>query len=370
MLPVAPEDRGDDGLRIEPVTPDRVGALLGFLAAAYADQPAAADLFVGERGMARWRWLYEQYPVRQDGRLPAWICLEGERIVGHVGALPVEVVVRGELKEMAWARDLIVAPSMRGRGIGTKLMRLLPDTFERGGVLGYEDTYGLYRRIGYEEVGTLPVFLNVRRSQAFAAAFIPSRAARPLVRVLLRLAQARPPAWGSHGVSIERLADFDGRFDELWRSIEPALGCVVKRTSETMRWRYLRNPTTRYQVLAALRGPDLRGVAVVRTGSSHGVPVGIVVEVLAHPADHGTIRALIDGAERTLREGLAEPPVFLRAAVRNGPLGRALLRAGYLPSPSRIHLIVAGRHGRASVEGMLAADDWYLNAGDSDLDFL
>ena len=369
MPAFAPGRVGDGELRIEPVTSDRVAALLQFLSAEYADQPSTALRFVGESGAARWRWLYEEYPIRAEDHVPAWICLEEDRIVGHLGALPVEIVVRGEPRTMAWARDLIVARSMRGRGIGSRLMRMLPDLFGHAGVLGYEDTYGLYRRIGYEDVGTVPTYLKVRRPRAFAAAFLSSRMASALAAPLLRVAQMRMPHRGGSKVQVEQLGDFDARFDRFWRSIEPDLGSVVRRTSATMRWRYLRNPTAQYRVLAAVSGAEVLGIAVARSGRSHGVRIGIITELLTHPADRNTMRALIDAAERSLDEAASEPIVFVRTAVRGSTYGRELLRAGYLPSPSRIHCIMTGRAALTD-EGGNGARDWYLNAGDSDVDFL
>lgn len=137
-----------------------------------------------------------------------------------------------------------------------------------------------------------------------------------------------------------------------------------------MEWRYVRNPTRGYRLLGAVVHGDLRGVAVIRVGTSRRMRAGFIVELLAHPADDETILRLIAAADDELSAGSAEDVVFVRAGILHRAFGRALVRMGYVPVPSPIHWMLAGRHGRASLDGLLSRRDWYLNAGDSDIDFL
>lgn len=318
----------------------------------------------------RWRWSLADHPGRREDALPSWICLDVERVVGHVGAFPCDISVRGDVRGMAWARDLIVSPDARGRGVGSRLMRTVTQAYARSGVLGHADTYGLYRQIGYLDMGSVPLFLKVRRASVFARAFAPRPGLREAVSLALPLLQMRLPR-GRPTLRVEHVTAFDEEFDRWWLSLEPDLGCVIRRTSRTMQWRYLSNPSGRHRVLAARDGTGLRGIVVVRPGSSRGVPVGIIAEVLAHPADHDVMLELISAGEQEL---FGSPGgrdiVFVRANVLHGSFGRAFIRAGYIPAPSPIKWILAGADGAASLQGLLEAGRWFVNGGDSDVDLL
>lgn len=352
----------ETALRVERITPDRISALIGFLDRAYG-----RDLFSGERGHLRWQWLYERCPAVLEGGLPVWICLDGERIVGHCGALPGEVVAGTTVALAAWARDLIVDPAARGRGVGSQLMATVIRATERCLILGeYEAVHRMYTRLGYLERGRMPLFVKVLRPRELAATLPLPGIGRAIAARVIPVLQARPSIRAA-SLQVSAIQRFDGHFDRWWSEIEPALGCVVRRTSALLNWRYAQHPSHDYRILLLHRGDDLCGVAVARTGTSRGHRAGHLVELLAHPSDTEAIRSLIGAAEAELaREGV----VLLRAAVRHRPVERALLRGGYLPVPSPIRFMVAAGNGAVARDDVLARRDWFLNAGDSDIDFL
>lgn len=362
--------RAGNDLRIERVTLDRLDAVIDFLVAEFARESGMPVTSGREADRARWRWSLSEHPAARNGALPSWVCLDGDRIVGHVGAFPSDIAVRGEPRTMAWARDLIVAPAVRGRGAGSALMRTVTEAHGRSGVLGYADTYDLYRRIGYVDMGAVPLFMKVIRPAAFARAFAPRRGLREAVSVAIPLLQLRPPR-PRPTLRIDRTTAFDDEFDHWWRGIELDIGCVIRRTSASMEWRYLRRPSHPHRVLAARDTGGLRGLVVVRAGTSRGLPIGIVSEVVARPGDTDAMLELIAAGERDLADAPGGDGIaFIRANVLHKAFGRAFLRSGYLPAPSPIRWILAGAGEAARLDGLRDPSLWYLNGGDSDVDLL
>lgn len=353
----------ETGLRIERATAARIPALIAFLDRAYG-----RGLFAGDEGRARWRWLYERCPSVMGEGPPSWICLDGDEIVGHCGALPIDVLADGAVVRMAWARDLIVDPRARGRGVGSRLMAATIAAAGRCLILGeYEGIVRMYGRLGYRDRGRVPLFVKVLDPRAAVAALPAPGPARVVASRLVALLQIRPPA-GGDGHDVDAVARLDERFDRWWAGVETGLrGVTVRRTSALLNWRYSEHPSHRYRLLAATRGGDLRALAVTRIGTVRGLRAGLLVELLADPSDAAAMAAALRAAEAYMR---SEGAVLSRAAVRHGPTARALLRAGYLPAPSPVRFMAATASGSADADPVLRRRDWYLNGGDSDIDVL
>jgi nitroimidazol reductase NimA-like FMN-containing flavoprotein (pyridoxamine 5'-phosphate oxidase superfamily)/ribosomal protein S18 acetylase RimI-like enzyme len=86
---------------------------------------------------------------------PAWVAARDAN-----GALVASARAIGDGAKTAWILDVIVAPSFRGRGLGTALMRLLLDHPAVRGVarilLRTRDAHALYRKFGFVDESDLP----------------------------------------------------------------------------------------------------------------------------------------------------------------------------------------------------------------------
>ncbi|MBM4433656.1 MAG: GNAT family N-acetyltransferase [Chloroflexi bacterium] len=355
---------GGGGLRVERAGDRHVPGLLAFLDRAYG-----RGLYAGEAGVARWSWLYERFPSAVAGQPPAWVCVDDGGIVGHCGALPIEVRVADRATPMAWARDLIVDPRARGRGVGSRLMSETIAATGRCLILGeYEGIVAMYGRLGYRDRGRVPLFVKVLDPDAIVETVgLPSALRRVAARAI-GLVHARPRASSPGSLDVERVERLDDGFDRLWSEIERRLGSlVVRRSSALLNWRYAEHPSRRYRFLAVSRAGELRALAVIRLGSARGLPAGQLVELHGHPSDRAARSAALAAAEAEMR---AMGAVLARCTVRHGPTARALIAAGYVPSPSRTRFMAALASGSADADPVLRRRDWYLNGGDSDIDVL
>jgi len=240
-------------------------------------------------------------------------------------------------------------------------------------VAGMNDaSHLIFRRLGFVDGGPIPLYVKVFQPHRLLGALQWSWLTRGLGAGALTAARLftprRRPRGG--GLSLVPLARFDARFDEWWRSIECAFPCVVRRTSATMTWRYQQHPEHRYTVVSAMDGPALRGIVVVRRGRWRGLQTGFISELLTHPADEAAIDGLLDAAQEVLTSGEGKPPVFIRCSVLHRAFEGSLGRAGFMRAPSSMRWIVGPALGVSRLDVPASRDDWFLNAGDSDLDAL
>ncbi|MEQ1918443.1 MAG: GNAT family N-acetyltransferase [Elusimicrobiota bacterium] len=127
-------------------------ALRAFYAEAF---PARAE-FLG----AHWRWLY------RVGRFPGiepLVLVEGNRVVGHAGAIPLTLSRLGQTAPAIWFVDFSILPELQGQGHGAKLteawMGLCPDRV----TFCNDRSIRVFRKFGWRErfdasVRSLPIF--------------------------------------------------------------------------------------------------------------------------------------------------------------------------------------------------------------------
>lgn len=363
---------------VERLTAGRIPDLCSFLKDAFARETVASHYRDLDSILARVRWLNEEQPLATNMSLPAWICLSQAHIVGHIGCLPAQAVIDQSTTPIVWARDLIVGREVRGMGVGT--LMILTALLESDGTLflgGLNDTvHSMYRRLGFVDMGKLPLFVKVLEPSVFLAALSPKLAQHSLLQriavVFVGVAQrARTRRQRSRiGIVTEEFPRFDDEFDSWWRFVESAYSCVVRRTSEEMNWRYVGHPVHKYKLLAARGKEGLRGVLICRRGVSRGLRAGIISEVLTHPDDQGAASALLDAGERLLMAAHGAPLTFLRTTVRGGRFADVLGSSGYLRAPSPNRWMIANRDGPSSQQRVCRRQSWMLNGGDSDFDFI
>lgn len=353
------------------MTPDRAEDLHGFLLEAYRDQPIAA-FRDADQLRAHWDWATRQHPSGPDGP-QAWACLKEGRIVGYFGMAPAEVRVRSQMMAVCWGRDLIVAPEGRSAGVGPLLICAAVEGCGRPFLIAglNEAVYSIYRRMGFTDLGRIPLCIKVLDARRFVQSLPGPRWLKDAVALPVQTAMALGRLLGPRapsGMTFEPLRRFDERFDHWWKRVETSFPCVIRRDSASMNWRYFRHPRHRYTAIVGVQGSNWKGVAVVRHGQSRGLPAGFITELLAEPADRRVLAALLREAEEFLVRSALEPLALIRCATLNVGLKRAFVRAGYIQVPSPLHFMMASASGPAALAPLAHREYWLINGGDSDLD--
>ena len=281
-----------------------------------------------------YRWKHHQNPF---GRSPAWIALDGERIVGLRVWLRWRFRRGGETWRAVRAVDTATHPDYQGRGIFRRLTTSSLEHLTTDGVAHVfntpnEQSRPGYLKMGWEQVGKLPVGVRFRSPVAAASAV---RARVPADKWSL------PTDAGSPAEEV--LADTDHLADLLARLPDDRIRTDLD--VEVLRWRYGFAPL------------HYRGL------SSHG---GVVLFRLRKrgPATEGVIGHLLAPDAEVARRLVAEVAKVTRAdqilRITDAPFSRV----GELPLPGGGPILTWRELNHTTMPEL---GEWDLTMGDVEL---
>jgi GNAT superfamily N-acetyltransferase len=286
-------------------------------------------------------WKHIENPF---GRSPAWVAVDGRRIVGFRVFLRWEFERAGQIVRAVRAVDTATHPDYQGRGIFSRLTLHAIDALRDEGV-GFvfntpnEQSRPGYLKMGWKPVERLPVLARPRSLSS-----------------LLAVARARVPAdkWSlpcAAGVSApEALSDRDG-VETLLRARGPATGIRTRKSAAFLSWRYGFAPLAYRALLTGARLQD--GAVFFRLRRRGAAVEAAVCDTLLPDAS----RPRLAGALRdVVRKSGAD------YAVRIGGPNEA--KAGFLPLPGQGPTLV---WRAVSDPVMPAAAEWQLALGDVEL---
>jgi GNAT superfamily N-acetyltransferase len=324
-----------------------------------------------------WVWKFERSPLR-----PARIYLaESEgRIVGLRNFLFREVKVGNDVWLSVLTVDAMVHPDFRRLGIWSTLTREGVRRLRAEGIhlavsfVGpHRNTYAGFRKLGWMDVGSIPLLVKPLRLGGLLAKALRSRRLQaPADRISAFLPGIRPrrrlPQAG--GLSIERIESFDGQFDRLWEQQSRERTFSLVRDQKYLNYRYRDRPGESYALFAAYRGRNLSGYTVVRRSlRMFDLSIGLVME-LATTGEPQEADSLVGEAVRYL--DAEEVDAIGCLMMRHSPQYGVLRRAGFLPVPSRFnprdyHPMVEADPTKLSRAMMADRGNWHFTWGDFDV---
>lgn len=319
-----------------------------------------------EGSRQRWRWQYLDNPQTGPEGPEIWVAREGDRLLGQYASMPVRLQWAGREVRASWGMDVFLRPEARGKGVGARLFTTWSDQVEVALGLGLTpSSYGLFRKLRYEDVGPVPFFQKVLDPVRVARRRVGDALARPagaLLRLGLWLLHPESGVRESR-VGVSPIEEFSADYDGLWERCRDGYAMCARRDRAYLNWKYVACPTRRYALREARRDGVLSGFTVFRHEEYRGLPLGWLIDVFAHPEDHETKDALIASALAELREaGVARVQAFSM----NAALAEDLLRRGFLRARSPMQFCVRARIESGSAFRELGR--WHVVFGDSDMD--
>ena len=343
-----------------PVTIDRRGAADDEELFRLYAQVFGASLTASSR--ERWRWQYLDNPQNSADGPEIWVAREGERSLGQYASMPVRLRWGDSEIRSSWGMDVFLRPEARGLGLGARLFTAWSDHVPVALGLGLTpSSYGLFKKLGYHDVGPVPFFQKIVDPVAVA-----TRRLGPLLgplagRVLSRFLRTREAVVSD--VETRSITEFSAEYDTLWQQARDGYAMCVRRDAAYLNWKYVGCPTRDYDITEARRQGALCGYAVSRHDAYHGLGLGWIVDVFTRPEDDGCREALL---ARVLDGFRAGGVARAQAFSMNAALGASLRRFGFFSRRSPMQFCV---HSQIAAESVLAArDDWHVVFGDSDMD--
>ncbi len=287
-----------------------------------------------EQYAAFYRWKHHQNPF---GRSPAWIALDGERIVGLRVWLRWRFRRQGRTWSAVRAVDTATHPEYQGRGIFRRLTTSSLEQLTAEGVAHVfntpnEQSRPGYLKMGWEQVGKLPVGVRFRSPVSAASAV---RARVPADKWSLPSDAGQPAE--------EVLADAD-RLERLL-AVLPDERIRTDLDVDVLRWRY-GFASLHYRGLAEHGGVVL--FRLRRRGPATECVIGHLLapdDTVARKLVAGVAKA--SGADQVLR--ITDHPIA---------------RVGELPLPGGGPILT---WRELAESGMPALDQWDLTMGDVEL---
>jgi len=318
----------------------------------------------------RWRWMFVDSAARLGVMPRVWLHRDEGAIVGQMGSIPVRVKIGDDHVNTGWLVDTMVMEDYRHQAVGSRLMVESQDDQPFSLSLGQSaEMREIQFRLGWKQVAPLQIAQLLVRPGNVLKGKMPAPAAWAADLGLrassaLRMRSAAGPTLVP--AVVER---FDQRHDALWEMAAGHLTCAVIRDASYLNWKYVAQPGQDFLRLQLCDGTGLKGVVVWmmrEPDANYRYRRAFLVDVIAPFADPVALQQIITSACAAAADRGADA---LLCHHLNGRLTQALRACGFhLRKPERFFLVSPGELPAASLDRVLAADNWLITHGDSDID--
>lgn len=251
----------------------------------------------------RFEWLYLQNP---DGPARVWLAYENQprMLLGASAIFPRRMKVRGQEATGCVFGDFCVSQNYRTLGPALLLQRAsIKGMNEAGFGYAYDlpstSMLGVYKRLGIAPNASLvrmakPLRANRKVSEKVKSQAV-ARAATAAANTLLAARDLLRRTKSSAKIDVHT-GRFGTEFTALADRASAGGSIHVHRSAKYLNWRFLDHPQSRFEVLTARKGKDLKGYAIFQTDGGDGRIVDLFAD---DPAE--IRRGLVAGAVEILR---------------------------------------------------------------------
>jgi FkbH-like protein len=319
---------------------------------------------------ARFTWMFLASAARVGAQPSVWLVQDAGNVVGHTGAIPVRIAVKGEVHPTAWFVDTMVSPEYRQLALGPRLMMHAQDDVPFALSLGQtNEMRQILFRLGWQQVAPLNTAQLLIRPEQVLKGKVPAPVAWAAGLSLRASSAVRDLVAARSAVETRQVVRFGQAHDALWHNTVRDLECAVVRDASYLNWKYVDRPGQSFVRVEIVEGGDVRGVVVLMTREPDAVyryRRAFLVDIVASPSDERLVARAIQAACVVSAELGADS---LSCHFIGDWLGQALKRAGFIArAPERYLLVRPGGLTAAIRPHALMASSWFVTQGDSDID--
>lgn len=316
----------------------------------------------------KWHWKYVENPACLSQNLPIWVYID-DKTVGHLGAIPIELKVLSRKVSAAWAVDFVTLAEYRKKGIGRALAEEVGNQFDLLLTVGQTDmSFNLFRKMGWRLLGCVPYYIKIWDTKTFIKERIKNNhmvnGIASFANLLLKFFNYFKNPRKVPDIESSMIDNFNSESDSFWEKISGCYRIAVPRNYAYLHWKYDRQPDMHYVKFRVARKNKVCGYIILRCiNSDLDSPDGIITDILVHPEDKKAIEALFFVALRYLRDKHCS---VVRCYVNNKYIQRYILNFGFIKCKPFMRFLVSKKIDNS--EEILNLDNWYLSAGDCDID--
>ena len=285
--------------------------------------------------------------INPFGRSFMLVAEKDGRVIGLRAFMRWTFTAGGKEIKAVRAVDTATHPDYQGLGIFTKLTNAAIEQLAEEAAFVFntpnDKSKPGYLKMGWREVGELPISVKVRRPVSFARG----------IKGLRETTVDTSPAPAVNAPRFSELTVSDGELEALLRASRLTEDRITTaHTAGSLRWRYEQSPHLDYRVTG-----DANGLVIFRVRARGSLWEATVAEVMIGELDAGAARSLLKDAARSA--GVDHMTCLL-------PSGSTVLkgarRTGFLRSP--IGMTLTARPLQDSSPDPLAMSSWALSLGD------
>lgn len=317
---------------------------------------------------AYWDWKYFKNPY---GDNMMYVALDGERVVGEVGTIPVNVKCGDGVFLSSQTCDITVLPEYQKGGPFLDLYKLSNEENYKRSLICYGFSVPVTLKISSKLLKFRPIcpvwkWVLVLNPAPYLAkkfhipflASIASSLSRLFVRICLSKHQ-KPTK--NKIIEINR---FDERFDRFWEERKHDYEIMVVRDSEYLNWRYTDHSMNHYKIFAYISDNRVRGFTVLSTLVDE-VRRGVILELMADPVEEDVVDCLLSASINFFYDEKTDS-VTLWLPEQN-PLVRKIEQWGFVRRETQHNLIVKIYSEDADINAyIMTPNNWFFTMGDSD----
>lgn len=328
-----------------------------------------------DRSLSHWYWEFLNNPEGFNTLL----AVDENHIIGHLAALKRKINI-GELEIPASIEvEGVTHPKYGRQGIFVSLGEKLLSDLEKEHialVYGFPNENALHghRKLNCIELFKLHVMIRPLNFKKVSEKSLSNKISRFFAIVAGRITfslfyRPKKPRIES-GVEIKMLDEFDSRFDDFWKKAQAHFNIILKRDSKYLNWRFIRNPSRKYEVFVALKDEQILAWIIVRVFERYGLKNGAIVDMLALPESKGAAQALI----HTAIEHFKQKDVDLMACSipKWSDYYTVLKKCGFATCPKKLNpkeesFIVYPLSTEIDIDFVKKGTNWYITWGDTDV---
>ena len=291
-----------------------------------------------------------------------WLLSQDGARVGMAAVIFRPYWVSGAFANVAVVGDISVDAALRGRGLGQLLLRFMTQYLDEqlpgtaALVIPTEAARRSLAAVGWKTVGNLVPYVFPVNLTGYIRAFVPSHSlAALLAGPLASLAHWRAARHVLPDRTLTVSAEIDDCLLRFWAARPRPPGATRDLGPESLRWRYLNHPRSRFEIAALTSSAALVGSMIFERSEADRA-VWIYDLAAASEADLACMLALY-----VMDELVRADPKSVRVLLsERHPYARCLRRVGFIARrPTAVYQV----HSRSAVAERLT---WSVTLGDKD----
>ena len=324
-----------------------------------------------EKRKQLFRWITEENPFN-GGNPPYFILLDGQRVVGMHGHMPLLFTIYGKKQRGCLAHDDLLSQDYRGKGLGKKILIGTAEktTFFSGALWFNEPNYKLYIKSGWLDIPNLQSFLKIYDPNVFLKSRIESIITRKILssifKKLLQFKKFFTLTSNYKNINIVEIEEFDANFDKFFDIIAPRFGIMVVRNQQYLNWKFVKKPYNNYKKYVAFDSfGELSGYMVVKSEFSDIGKRGRILDFLVHPDKPEIFNALLkhccDDFERNNME-------YVQIISSSPLIAKLLMKNEFIKAQKPVRFMVNSWENYFESGFIGNIENWYITDSDGDGD--